>query len=457
MSISPQNAAADAPAVSRKPRLMGIGITGSVRPNADATTVTKTYHPIARMGILPQTVTEIGFYCLVRNSQQPLLRIRSFSAERRGLCTHVSLTLPQCPFNMYDGFHAITQQWDKTQSFHTATLKYHFVQTLLGLSALSLRCIHRHGMLHRDIKPHNFMLTLLPDGQLDTVSVIDFGTVLREDMPKRSGVSTVVYCAPEACYLPTPQKTDPWADVYSYPSDVYALAASWISTLLTFIPDNHDQPFDWFGYLSLQHLRLVPYLLTQPQYQVIHAAVHANPDARPTLDQLIQVIVPGGYRHHLSPIQPLSFIDCPPFHIDDMMQRERHEIITHFITMTQAKQWHRRVLCNVLQHIDELQCPNSVTAPLSGLQLRRYACASLLLCCKYFQVRDAETCCVDIVGACLGRLIVDPAWNVDALFDDECLVWREHLRGSIERRPIRSEFLTCDDMTLVNYWMQHIL
>src|SRR5207249_5601176 len=89
-------------------------------------------------------------------------------------------------------------------------------------AALGLQHAHEQGMVHRDIKPHNLMLT--PQGR---VKILDFGLarlaseILLPAPAGRdagepwslTGLGTLDYLAPEQAM--TPQQADIRADVYS--------------------------------------------------------------------------------------------------------------------------------------------------------------------------------------------------------------------------------------------------
>jgi serine/threonine protein kinase len=91
-------------------------------------------------------------------------------------------------------------------------------------AALGLQHLHEHGLVHRDVKPSNLMLT--PDGQ---VKVLDLG--LARDLHERDEwdritwqgqfLGTLDYVAPEQCA--DPHAVDIRADVYGLGCTLYEL------------------------------------------------------------------------------------------------------------------------------------------------------------------------------------------------------------------------------------------
>ncbi len=91
----------------------------------------------------------------------------------------------------------------------------HILEQICG----SLYEAHSLGLVHRDVKPANIMLTRR-GGEPDVVKVLDFGLVKAQDDQKQAGLTqnnsltgTPLYMSPEAIQLPN--SVDPRSDLYA--------------------------------------------------------------------------------------------------------------------------------------------------------------------------------------------------------------------------------------------------
>jgi serine/threonine protein kinase len=116
-------------------------------------------------------------------------------------------------------------------------------QTLMGLS-----CLHRHGIVHLDIKPFNLLLT----GD-ETVRITDFGlSKLRGEAftgPRQLVVGSPYYAAPEQ--EAHPDEADHRADLYSVGVILYRMLTGWLPMDMAISPSDRNSELDpeWDSFL----------------------------------------------------------------------------------------------------------------------------------------------------------------------------------------------------------------
>ena len=69
------------------------------------------------------------------------------------------------------------------------------LRSIVRQVALALGEAHRHGLVHRDVKPENILLTRQAEDYM--VKVVDFGVARRVDTPRGAVIGTPGYVAPE--------------------------------------------------------------------------------------------------------------------------------------------------------------------------------------------------------------------------------------------------------------------
>lgn len=156
----------------------------------------------------------------------------------------------------------------------------------------ALATVHRHGVVHRDIKPDNLMLVLDPAvfGGI-RVKILDFGLakVLRaragDDLPK-----TVVGCAyGTISYMAPEQMFD--ARGATDRADVYSLGATLFEMITGKTPYSGSEPLQiWGAQLTkpAPDLRtLVPHA-PRPLALTIQRMLNREPTARPSMEEVLR-------------------------------------------------------------------------------------------------------------------------------------------------------------------------
>lgn len=146
----------------------------------------------------------------------------------------------------------------------------------------SLDEAHQSGIVHRDVKPANILLSRTPDGR-DTAKVIDFGIaridVRGQGRPTRDGVmmGTAQYMAPEQCRSgPAPIDAR---------TDVYALACVAYEMLAGMPPFDGDEPIEVVMAQVKQAPPPLPGRRADPLRRaletIVHLALSKDPERRP--------------------------------------------------------------------------------------------------------------------------------------------------------------------------------
>jgi serine/threonine-protein kinase len=113
----------------------------------------------------------------------------------------------------------------------------HYIQqTLEGLD-----CLHYHGIIHRDIKPFNLLLT-----EQDTVKICDFGlSKLRNEclwVPEGLKIGSAFYAAPEQ--EDDPEQADVPADLYAVGVMMYRMFTGMLPARPSIPPSHYNTDLD---------------------------------------------------------------------------------------------------------------------------------------------------------------------------------------------------------------------
>lgn len=144
----------------------------------------------------------------------------------------------------------------------------------------ALATAHGHGILHRDVKPENIMLTPV-SGSPFHVTVIDFG-IARIDEPIlapkttfQRGAGTIIYASPEQ--LRGDFNQSPATDVFSFAAVVYEM----ITGQIPFQPKSHGEIFELHrSGVKTKPSRLRPEIRDELE-SVVLAGLSTNPEDRP--------------------------------------------------------------------------------------------------------------------------------------------------------------------------------
>jgi hypothetical protein len=169
--------------------------------------------------------------------------------------------------------------------------------------ATALEVAHREGMLHRDVKPGNALVTRLGDVKLG-----DFGIAVAQGSTRTASglvVATIAHAPPEVL---TAGEVDERADVYSLGSTLYELLAG----RPPFVGDTDESPLATAYRTVHEPLpELDPQLAPAGVRSLVHRCLAKRPDDRPASALAVALELHGNELAAGLPGTPIRVDDAP--------------------------------------------------------------------------------------------------------------------------------------------------
>eukprot|EP00759_Apiculatamorpha_spiralis_P010613 PhF_6_TR17365/c0_g1_i1/m.26588 len=207
----------------------------------------------------------------------------------------------------------VSERMKKGRLLSNMVVWYFFFSAVKGLNHL-----HRHGVLHRDIKPQNILLTKAVDVtspteelQLPRAMLSDFGTaafVIEEETERTGGTGTEEYMAPEL-FVRDPE-TGRFLYTPTEASDVFSLGLC-----LNFLMYGGDNS------LSINVGR------PKEMVELVRLMTHVDPDQRPSCDDIL--LAPGVSVLLKKLFQQVNAFEPLDVSIADLLSEPRHQQQTH--------------------------------------------------------------------------------------------------------------------------------
>ena len=184
----------------------------------------------------------------------------------------VSITKEITTVALFLEYHPFNLKQTVNESFMTNTLKAKIVVEI----AFGMSHIHKHGMIHRDLKLENVMVNYIFEAQL-----IDFGLAYVDEMKtttftsKTKGIGTLAYMSPE---MANEEDYDNKTDVYSF------------GVLLFVLFTRRFPKQSMKDKLSNVEIQFPPASSSISKFciNLIKKCMSFNPKKRPTFDQILE-------------------------------------------------------------------------------------------------------------------------------------------------------------------------
>lgn len=177
---------------------------------------------------------EFALKILLNDSEQGIAEFKKEGAIQKRLSHPNVVKVFEC--GVEGGFHYLLMEYCEERSLLTriAEMKIddHMAANLVIDIAKGLSYVHSKGIIHRDVKPENVMMS-----GAGVPKLVDFGLAHREgeDRSKLAAIGSEGYAAPEIWN--TPERA-------SVQSDIYAMGALLYTVLTERLPDPHNVNFN---------------------------------------------------------------------------------------------------------------------------------------------------------------------------------------------------------------------